>query len=135
MNRTLLNNISAMMIMLLISVVVPLFADDHKDDAMIVCALHNESPYIRVLSQECSDPFCGEMQITFELDRDLFVELCIMTPMGDPVRQLVAETMTPGRYSVDWDGKDDRGKSTSSGVYVYHVKTQKQAVATFASLN
>ena len=36
---------------------------------------------------------------------------------------LVDEVKEPGSYSVQWDGKDDRGEFVSSGVYFYRMES------------
>jgi len=45
--------------------------------------------------------------------------LTIYNILGRRVRTLVDELKRPGDYKVFWDGKDDRGKDVSSGIYFY----------------
>jgi len=33
------------------------------------------------------------------------------------------KNITPGSYSVKWDGTDNYGKNVSSGVYIYIIRT------------
>ncbi len=50
--------------------------------------------------------------------------LKIYNILGQLVRTLVDEEKLPGRYEVVWDGKDDRGKEVTSGVYFYRLETE-----------
>jgi len=49
--------------------------------------------------------------------------LKIYNVLGQLVRTLVDEEKLPGRYEVLWDGKDDRGKEVTSGVYFYRLES------------
>jgi flagellar hook assembly protein FlgD len=39
------------------------------------------------------------------------------------VKTLVHKVLASGEYSVVWNGRDDNGKSVSSGIYFYKMKT------------
>jgi hypothetical protein len=41
---------------------------------------------------------------------------------GRQVRLLVDENLAPGEYSVQWDGRDDRGAELPSGIYLYRFE-------------
>ena len=41
--------------------------------------------------------------------------------LGWEVQTLVDEKMQPGKYSVQWDGTNDRGETVASGVYLYRM--------------
>jgi hypothetical protein len=45
------------------------------------------------------------------------VELAIFDVAGRRVRQLVDGPVSPGRYTVTWDGRDTRGSRLPSGIY------------------
>jgi len=45
------------------------------------------------------------------------VELGIFTANGRRVRSLLAKIMPAGRHAILWDGRDDAGRSVSSGTY------------------
>jgi flagellar hook assembly protein FlgD len=49
------------------------------------------------------------------------VSLRIYNVVGQVVRTLVAEQQSAGRYTVRWNGTDDRGVSVSSGIYFYQI--------------
>jgi len=35
---------------------------------------------------------------------------------------LVSGARAAGRYSIEWDGRDDAGRSLASGVYLYRLE-------------
>lgn len=42
--------------------------------------------------------------------------------MGQQVRELVAQVQEPGRYSVEWDGRDGSGQLVANGLYLYRLQ-------------
>lgn len=73
------------------------------------------------LSQNYPNPFNPVTNIEFSLPRVAHVRLDIYNIVGQKVRTLVDEEMEPGRYVADWDGKDEKGNSVSSGIYFYRM--------------
>jgi flagellar hook assembly protein FlgD len=37
------------------------------------------------------------------------------------VRRLVSKDLPAGRHAATWDGRDEQGRSVSSGVYLYRL--------------
>lgn len=50
------------------------------------------------------------------------VTLAIYDLRGHKVRTLIEGERRPGRYTVHWDGRDDRGRAVGSGVYLYRLE-------------
>ena len=50
------------------------------------------------------------------------MELTVYNVVGQPVRTLVAEHQSAGRYVVEWDATNDSGHSLSSGMYFYRLE-------------
>ncbi len=48
-------------------------------------------------------------------------ELVIYNIKGQKVKQLVSDQLSAGEHSVVWDGRDENGKSVSSGIYFYKL--------------
>lgn len=69
------------------------------------------------LMQNVPNPFNPNTTIAFELPQDADVIVMVYNLVGQPVRTLVREHRSAGRYQVDWDGRDDLGRDVSSGVY------------------
>lgn len=79
------------------------------------------------LSQNYPNPFNPTTRIQFrvgslEFRQSIHTTLTIYNILGQRVRTLVNENKSPGRYEILWDGKDDKGKEVSSGVYFYQFK-------------
>jgi len=64
------------------------------------------------------NPFNPMTRIQFTLPRARQVRLGIFTPSGRLVTDLLAAPLGAGSHAVTWDGRDDRGRPVSSGVYV-----------------
>jgi len=77
------------------------------------------------LRQNFPNPFNPETTIKYDLADGGRVELRIYNMVGQVIRTLVNERQSAGRYSVRWDGKDDRGLSVSSGIYFYRLTSEK----------
>jgi hypothetical protein len=52
------------------------------------------------------------------------VTLRIYDIRGTHIRTLVNETPPGGRHTVEWDGRDNRGQTVSSGIYFYRLKAK-----------
>ncbi|MCK4256684.1 hypothetical protein KAX35_07330 [candidate division WOR-3 bacterium] len=81
-----------------------------------------EGPGFYALSQSFPNPFSIDAKICYQLPEDGFVILKIYDITGKVVCMLVNDEKESGYYSVYWDGKDDKGKSVSTGLYFYQIK-------------
>ncbi len=68
------------------------------------------------------NPFNPTTTINYSLKENTKVSLNIYNIKGQKVKQLVSEQLSAGQHSVVWNGKDDNGKSVSSGIYFYKLK-------------
>jgi|GEM_PF-6670221 len=75
------------------------------------------------LSQNYPNPFNGQTRILFTLKKSEPVNLTVYNILGQPVKKLLDETRPAGKNEVSWDGRDDRGISVPSGVYLYKLST------------
>lgn len=73
------------------------------------------------LLQNFPNPFNPETTIKYNVAEGTNVSLRIYNVVGQVVRTLVAEQQNAGRYTVRWNGTDDRGVSVSSGIYFYQI--------------
>jgi len=76
-----------------------------------------------VLRGNAPNPFNPATSILFDTDRGGPVRLTVYDLAGHAVWRH-AWTAAPGAQSVRWDGRDDAGRSLSSGVYLYQVETR-----------
>ncbi|MBN1173687.1 MAG: DUF362 domain-containing protein [Micromonosporaceae bacterium] len=62
-----------------------------------------------------------DASVTFSLPIETGVRLSILTAQGAEVRQLASDFLSPGRYSVSWDGRDSHGSRVPAGSYVVRL--------------
>jgi hypothetical protein len=68
------------------------------------------------------NPFNPSTTISYDLPAEAQVSIVIYDAIGQEVRQLVNKSHAAGRYSVQWDAKNQIGRSVGSGVYIAKVK-------------
>jgi hypothetical protein len=77
------------------------------------------------LSQNYPNPFNPTTNITYDIPsrKDQHkVRLSIYDLRGHQVRILVDGEQKPGRYTVQWDGRDGHGIVVPSGIYLYRIQ-------------
>lgn len=77
-----------------------------------------EKEPVTLASLRC-DPFVSmnSSVIGYSLPQDGVVEIGIWDASGRKVRSLANEFVTKGRYSVSWNGKDEKGRALPAGIY------------------
>ena len=78
------------------------------------------------LADNFPNPFNPTTTIQYALPQAADVELTVYNVVGQPVRTLVAEHQSVGRYVVEWDATDDSGHSLSSGMYFYRLQAGEE---------
>ena len=81
-----------------------------------------EIPTEYALHQNYPNPFNPETTIRFELTQAENVTLNIYNLHGQLVRRLVNENREAGFHEIVWDARDNEGKSSPSGVYLYRIQ-------------
>ena len=74
------------------------------------------------LFQNYPNPFNPNTQITFDVPASEFVMLRVFNLLGQDVHTLINKAMTPGRYTVEWNGNDMLNNEVASGVYFYELR-------------
>ena len=67
------------------------------------------------------NPFNAEVALAFDLPRAIPVELVLYDALGRSVRRLVDGTLAAGTYRCIWDGRDQEGRVSATGVYFYRL--------------
>jgi hypothetical protein len=69
------------------------------------------------------NPFNPGTVIVFNLPKSQNIDLIIYNNLGQVVKEIRKEDLPAGLNEVKWNGDDQLGKSVSSGVYFYQVKS------------
>jgi flagellar hook assembly protein FlgD len=71
------------------------------------------------------NPFNSETTISYSIPLNDIVSIEIYNNQGKKIKTLVNEYQASGNHSVVWNGKDDKGKAVSNGIYYYNIKAGK----------
>jgi hypothetical protein len=80
--------------------------------------------------QNYPNPFNSGTTIMFDFPVSGFIELTIYDILGKRVGKLAEGNYPAGRHLVAWDGRNERGESSASGVYfgVLNNSAEKQSI-------
>ncbi len=88
-------------------------------------------PHVFALYQNYPNPFNPSTSIIIDIPERgdgsnptvaTRTRLTIHNMRGQLVRVLLDDMKKPGRYTIHWDGRNERGESVSSGLYLYRMK-------------
>lgn len=86
-------------------------------------------PVTFALKQNAPNPFNPTTNISYDLPVASRVTLEILNVLGQKVKLLVNDFREAGSHSVIWDGRDEYGLTTASGIYFYRITAgENQAV-------
>jgi hypothetical protein len=74
------------------------------------------SPQIQV-SSPYPNPFVNKMMINYSITKQAIVKLTVFDIAGREVKNLLSGVVNPGRYTITWQGDDNKGKKVSTGIY------------------
>lgn len=74
------------------------------------------------------NPFNPTTNISFNLQKNTNVKLDIYNIKGQKVKSLVNSPLNQGNHTLVWNGTDDNGRKTGSGVYFCKISADKQSV-------
>jgi hypothetical protein len=75
------------------------------------------------LHQNFPNPFNPGTTIRYDVARNGQVTITIFNVLGQKVRTLLDQARPAGYWSIDWDGRDNRGAAAASGVYFCKLET------------
>lgn len=73
------------------------------------------------LFQNYPNPFNPTTTIQFQVPQAGNVSIVIFDMLGQVVKELFADNVQAGNYSVDWNGLNSAGQKMSSGSYIYRM--------------
>ena len=78
-------------------------------------------PQVASLQHNYPNPFNSETTIPYAVGIDGLVTIHLYDLAGQRIRTLVQGEHQTGTYKVTWDGRDNSGRSVSTGVYLVHL--------------
>ena len=98
-----------------------IYADLLSTTPLLSSSSENNLPQNLELSQNYPNPFNPTTIIEFSIDYTAQTKLEIFNIQGQIIRTLLDEQLEPCTKTIIWDGKDNKGQETASGVYFYRV--------------
>lgn len=83
-------------------------------------------PVTHDLLSNYPNPFNSATTITVQLARDEDqVELIIFNLLGQQVRKFQLTSFRSGNYQIQWDGRDEYGRTVESGIYLAQLRSDR----------
>ena len=73
------------------------------------------------VSANYPNPFNPSTKINYTIPEHNYVKVEVYDMTGSLIRTLIDKEQAPGNYTVTWNGRNNRGQSVSSGVYLLNV--------------
>jgi hypothetical protein len=83
----------------------------------------NDVPLQTMLNMLSPNPFSRNITIRYQVAKSSMVNLMVYDLSGRLVRNLESGLIEPGYYNVVWDGRDDMGRKSSTGIYFVKFNT------------
>lgn len=103
------------------------YIDDIRIEGIVTSSvdLIAPKPLEFFLQQNYPNPFNPITTIEYSILKSTPVEINIFNQRGQIVRALLNESQVqPGTYSINWDGREDKGQLMTSGIYLYQIRTR-----------
>gem|GEM_PF-1839314 len=81
------------------------------------------------LFQNAPNPFSKSTAISYHLPKTGKVSLNIYNINGQLVKTLVNSDQPAGRYTANWDRRDNQNKQVSAGMYIYRLSAGNQTLS------
>lgn len=83
-------------------------------------------PVTHNLLSNYPNPFNSATTITVQLANDENqVQLSIFNLLGEQVRTFQLNSFAPGIHQIDWDGRDEYGRTVESGIYLAQLRSDR----------
>ncbi len=89
-----------------------------------VSGVENENTRNNFSISKCiPNPFFSKTNVEYILPKSTDVKIAIYNYLGQVVREIANERKNKGKYSIEWDGKDNKKNKLPSGVYILRIET------------
>ena len=75
-----------------------------------------------------ANPVHGDLALRFGLPRDGVVTIAIYDAAGRRVRDLVKGSWPAGYHDIRWDGRDEAGRGSASGLYLARLEAEGRVI-------
>jgi hypothetical protein len=99
--------------------------DDLEVSTDVAVEEETEVPASFSLSQNHPNPFNSKTAIEYSLPQEGQVKITIYNILGQRVKTLLDQRQARGHKRVFWDGKNEKAKTVSSGIYFYRMETEE----------
>lgn len=107
-------------------VIIPIETTTYNCSLTPLVSNNNELPLITELQGNYPNPFNPSTTISFSIsENSIRTELIVYNIRGQKVKALINDNLSAGKHEIEWNGKDDFGKSVASGIYFYKMKAGK----------
>ena len=79
-------------------------------------------PHEFILYNNYPNPFNPSTDIKFSLPNTERVQLIVYDLLGNLVKEMVNEKLSPGEYKYKWSGVNQSGSLVSAGMYLYRIQ-------------
>ncbi|MCK4235054.1 T9SS type A sorting domain-containing protein [candidate division WOR-3 bacterium] len=80
-------------------------------------------PRVYALHDIYPNPFCGRLEIRYDIPEYSAVDLRVYNSAGQVVNTLINGKVEPGYHRVVWNGKNDMGNNVGNGIYFLRMDT------------
>jgi len=84
-------------------------------------------PEVFQVRQNSPNPFNASTKISYYIPSQSDITIVIYNILGQEVQKVSFENKSAGWYEFIWNGADSRGKTVASGIYIYSIKTNRDA--------
>ena len=94
----------------------------------LIASLASAQNTEQVITQNCVTCHDSKAEISFMLTKSSNVKLIVYNLLGQKIKTIANHTLPAGHHSLTWNGKNEKGESAASGVYLFKIETEKFAV-------
>ncbi len=80
--------------------------------------------FVTELKGNYPNPFNPSTTISFSLQETDNVSITIFNLKGQKIKTFKKENLPAGNHQIEWNGLDENGHKTASGIFFYHLKTK-----------
>ncbi|MEK7730178.1 MAG: alpha/beta hydrolase-fold protein [candidate division KSB1 bacterium] len=83
-----------------------------------------------ILTQNTPNPFQQATTIGYVVERPARIKISVYDLLGQEVITLLDQVQTPGKFAVNWQGRNAQGELLPNGIYFYRLQFDERTVAT-----